>query len=77
MFSAKSPPMAKYFHIAPQHVRDTERTNCGRPYGLLYQDLRALYYGSIYHWPAWDISIALYLNLVYQVHADFDTGYFT
>ena len=58
-------------------MRDTERTNYGRPYGLLHRDPRVLYYGSTYHWRAWDIGIAPYL--VYQVQADFNTDciYFT
>jgi len=58
-----------------QLMWDTERSNCGRPYGLSYQDLRVLYYGSTRHWTAWDIVIVTYPED--QIHATDVTGYFT
>jgi hypothetical protein len=54
---------------------DTERSNCCRPYGLTYQDLRVLCYRSTRHWPAWDIVIVTYPED--QIHAIDVTGYFT
>ena len=54
---------------------DTERTNCGRPYGLLYQDPKTLCHEStdqIYGMT--NIGI---LQCLDQVHVYVDTGYFT